>query len=121
MRAISRRLTARPKPLNRKKERMMAQAPRTGIPPAPPATRPPSSAPGADQRQPPHQQVNIHGQPPQPNMAPPEEAPSGLGDNTRAEMEAGRNNLQQYSRRDNAEHEAGRRAIGRGEETNPPE
>jgi hypothetical protein len=37
-----------------------------------------------------------------------------VGDNTRAEMEAGRNNLQQYRRRDDAEHEAGRRAIGRG-------
>jgi hypothetical protein len=35
----------------------------------------------------------------------------GLGDNTLAEMEAGRKNLQHYGDRNNAEHEAGRRAL----------
>jgi hypothetical protein len=100
----------------------MAQPPTyTAIPPAPargtnihgqPNPAPPAQQQGADAPQ--HQrpsQVNIHGQPPQPNMAPPEEAPSGLGDNTMAEMEAGRKNLQQYGDRNNAEHEAGRHVI----------
>jgi hypothetical protein len=83
----------------------MAQPPnRTGIPPAPPPLDPRTG-------QPPPAQVNIHGQPPAPNMAPPESPPEGLGDNTRAEMEAGRKNLSQYRRRDDAEHEAGRAAL----------
>lgn len=55
-------------------------------------------------------------------MAPPVAAQSGLGDNTRAEMEAGRANLAQYNRRDTAEHEAGRRALEqRADRTNPRE
>jgi hypothetical protein len=105
----------------------MAQPPtRTAIPPVPNAPArgvnihgqlnpaPPSQQQEADreQPQPQRQQVNIHGQPPQPNMAPPEEVPSGLGDNTIAEMEAGRKNLQHYGDRNNAEHEAGRQALG---------
>ena len=81
----------------------MAQAPRPGMPPPP-----------VQQQQPPPQrttQVNIHGvAAPQPNMAPDEPEPEGLSDNTRAEMEAGRKNLGQHSRRNDAEHEAGRRA-----------
>jgi hypothetical protein len=78
----------------------MAQAPRPGMPP-PPAQQPVQRT----------TQVNIHGvAAPQPNMAPDEPEPENLGDNTRAEMEAGRKNLQQYGRRSNAEHEAGRRA-----------
>lgn len=102
----------------------MAQQPptRTAIPPAPargtnihgqPNPEPQSQQPEADTEphQPTRQQVNIHGQPPQSNMAPPQEAPSGLGDNTLAEMEAGRKNLQQYGARDTAEHEAGRKAL----------
>ena len=56
-------------------------------------------------------QVNIHGQPPKSHMAPEAKPPSGLGDNTRAEMEAGKANLQQYSKRNDAEHEAGRHAV----------
>lgn len=91
----------------------MAQTPKQGIPPAPPPPNPNS--------QPPLERVNIHGQPPAPNMAPPESPPEGLGDNTRAEMEAGRKNLSQYSRRDNAEHAAGRRAIGRPVDDLPKE
>ena len=104
----------------------MAQPPsRTAIPPAPnspargvnihgqPNPAPPSSQAGEENYQHPanRQQVNIHGQPPQPNMAPEEEPPVGLGDNTLAEMEAGRKNLQHYGDRNNAEHEAGRRAL----------
>jgi hypothetical protein len=95
----------------------MAQPPnRTGIPPAPPTLDPRTG-------QPPPTQVNIHGQAPQPNMAPPENEPEGLGDNTRAEMEAGRKNLTQYRRRDDAEHEAGRRVLAQhaGNTHNPPE
>jgi hypothetical protein len=94
----------------------MAQTPRppqtTGNPqqtqPVPSSERQPQQ--GAPV-QPHSQQVNIHGQPPKPNMAPPEEAPSGLGDNTRAEMEAGKANLAQYAKRNDAEHEAGRKAV----------
>ena len=108
----------------------MAQSPKPGIPSAPPnptdpnagrnihgqPNRPPPSdeeqrALDAANRQPPSSQVNIHGHPPQSHMAPPEEPLSGLGDNTRAEMEAGRRNLQQYTRRNDAEHEAGRAAL----------
>jgi hypothetical protein len=44
-------------------------------------------------------------------MAPPKEAQSGLADNTRAEMDAGKKNLQQYVKRDDAEHEAGRKVL----------
>lgn len=76
----------------------MAQAPqKPAIPSAP--------APAA------RAQVNIHGQAPQPNMAPPDDdiSEEGLGDNTRAEMAAGKANLQKHGRRNNAEHEAGRR------------
>ena len=43
-------------------------------------------------------------------MAPDESEPEGLSDNTRAEMNAGKANLAQYSKRNDAEHEAGRRA-----------
>jgi hypothetical protein len=88
----------------------MAQAPRPGMPPPPAQPQP-------------RQQVNIHGvASPPPNMAPDEPEPEGLSDNTRAEMEAGRKNLGQHSRRNDAEHEAGRRANqqrGGGPETNP--
>jgi hypothetical protein len=91
----------------------MAQPPRQGIPPAPP--------------QDPNAGLNIHGQPnrpqpqtdpvstpgqgPRPNMAPPVGPQSGLGDNTRAEMEAGKKNLEQYTKRDDAEHETGRKVL----------
>jgi hypothetical protein len=43
----------------------------------------------------------------------PEDGPSGLSDNTQAEMEAGRTALDQYDDRNHAEHEAGRRALAR--------
>jgi hypothetical protein len=70
--------------------------------PPPPSQQPPD----------PHQaQVNVEGRPPQPNLFPEDEPPEGLGDNTLAEMEAGRKNLAQYGNRNNAEHEAGRRAV----------
>jgi hypothetical protein len=46
-------------------------------------------------------------------MAPPEDNQSGLADNTRAEMDAGKKNLEQYHRRDDAEHEAGRQLLQR--------
>ena len=116
----------------------MAQPPKQGIPPTASNTNPndpnagrnihgqpnhpaPSEADqaardaeeralAAKNQQPHPGQVNIHGQPPRPHMAPSEEAPSGLGDNTRAEMDAGRANLQQYAKRNDAEHEAGRHA-----------
>jgi hypothetical protein len=104
----------------------MAQTPRQGIPPAPPTDpnagrnihgqpNPPPDPnrpdPSQHEGQPQPGQVNIHGQGPRPNMAPPEEPLSGLADNTRAEMEAGKNNLRQYTRRDDAEHEAGRKVL----------
>lgn len=102
----------------------MAQTPKPGIPPDPNAgrnihgqpnpppdpNRPEISPP--EQRQPPPSQVNIHGQGPRPNMAPPTEDQKGLADNTRAEMDAGKKNLEQYTKRDNAEHEAGRHTLG---------
>ena len=109
----------------------MAQPPRTGIPPAPPpdpnAGRNIHGQPNYQQPQqgnpnaPQPGQVTMHGQPPAPNMAPPEEAPEGLGDNTRAEMEAGRRNLSQYRRRDDAEHEAGRAALAQRAGNRPQE
>ena len=118
----------------------MAQPPKQGIPPAPPnltthqdpnagrnihgqPNHPDQSeadkaardaedrALAAKNQQPQPGQVNIHGQPPKAHMAPEAKPPSGLGDNTRAEMEAGKANLQQYSKRNDAEHEAGRHAI----------
>lgn len=50
----------------------------------------------------------------------PADAPKGLGDNTYAEMEAGKKNLAQYFKRDDDEHEAGRQAVQRhAEKTNP--
>jgi hypothetical protein len=82
----------------------MAQAPvaRPGIPPAQPPAQPPAA----------RTQVNIHGVAPEPNMAPPDDTPEEtLGDNTRAEMTAGKKNLDHYSKRNNAEHEAGQRAV----------
>jgi hypothetical protein len=114
----------------------MAQPPRQGIPPAPPdpnagrnihgqpnprpdPNRPPNQPPEQGQPQP--GQVNIHGQGPQPNMAPPpEDNQSGLADNTRAEMEAGKKNLQQYTKRDDAEHEAGRKVLQQHADRNLP-
>lgn len=83
----------------------MAQAPKQGIPPAPPVD--------------PNAGKNIHGQPnyptpgqpPQSNMAPPTEGLSGLAARTKEEMEAGKKNLQQYFQRDDAEHEAGRKLL----------
>ena len=112
----------------------MAQPPKQGIPPAPPdpnagknihgqpnhpdqseadraAREAEDRALAEKNRQPQPGQVNIHGRPPTPNMAPTAEPPSGLGDNTRAEMEAGKANLAQYSKRNDDEHEAGRHAI----------
>ena len=106
----------------------MAQPPKPAIPPDPNAGRnihgqpnqPPNSDPeghpqGAQGVTGPHpatrEQVNIHGQAPKAHMAPTEEPPSGLGDNTRAEMDAGKANLAQYSKRNDAEHEAGRHAV----------
>jgi hypothetical protein len=96
----------------------MAQPPsKTAIPPAPsrgtnihgePNPQPTTQA--AQTQQQPLERVNIHGQPPQADMAPPEEAQEGLGDNTKAEMAAGKANLKQYSKRDDAEHAAGRHA-----------
>jgi hypothetical protein len=56
------------------------------------------------------QQVNIHGQPPAPNMAPDEPEVEGLSDNTKAEMAAGQKVLGQRRQRDDDEHAAGRRA-----------
>jgi hypothetical protein len=107
----------------------MAQPPRQGIPPAPPQDpnagrnihgqpnpRPDPNRPDpspTEEAQPQPGQVNIRGQGPRPNMAPPEDNQSGLADNTRAEMDAGRQNLQQYNRRDDAEHEAGRQLLQR--------
>jgi hypothetical protein len=44
-------------------------------------------------------------------MAPPQDSQSGLADNTRAEMEAGKTNLKQYTKRDDAEHEVGRKVL----------
>ena len=90
----------------------MAQAPQKPATPPPTAPQQRSAIPPAPQQQPAaRQQVNIHGMvAPQPNMAPDEPEPEGLSDNTRAEMAAGRKNLGQHSRRNNAEHEAGRRA-----------
>jgi hypothetical protein len=97
----------------------MAQPPsKTAIPPAPsrgtnihgqPNSQP-SSTQDVTQTQQPLERVNIHGQPPQADMAPPEETQEGLGDNTKAEMAAGKANLKQYSKRDDAEHAAGRHA-----------
>jgi hypothetical protein len=89
----------------------MAQPPKQAIPPAPPTD--------------PNAGKNIHGQPntppnpnsteaghgPQPDMAPPENAPKGLADNTRAEMEAGKKHLEQHAHRHDAEHETGRKVI----------
>jgi hypothetical protein len=92
----------------------MTQPPsKTAIPPAPsrgtnihgePNPQPTTQA--AQTQQQPLERVNIHGQPPQADMAPPEEAQEGLGDNTKAEMA----NLKQYSKREDAEHAAGRHA-----------
>lgn len=107
----------------------MAQPPRTGIPPAPPndpnAGRNihglPNQRPDPD-RDTGNERVNVQGRPPQPDMAPPANAPKGLGDNTKAEMEAGKTNLKQYDKRDDEEHAAGKNAIGRGDkDTNPQE
>ena len=98
----------------------MAQAPTrtSGIPPDPNAGKnihgqPNYPAPGV--------KTNVPGQPPQSDMAPPEEASEGLGDNTRAEMDAGKKNLAQYSKRNDAEHQAGQRAIGRSSPKEQPQ
>ena len=88
----------------------MAQAPRPGLPPDPNAGKNIHGQPNVPASR---VQTTIPGQPPQANMAPPEEISEEISDNTRAEMEAGRNNVAQRIERDNAEHEAGRRAIGR--------
>jgi hypothetical protein len=91
----------------------MAQAPtKSAIPPAPARGTNIHGQPNPPPPSPPLEQINIQGQPPESNMAPPEddEPQAGLGDNTRAEMAAGRANLAQYDKRNNAEHEAGRHA-----------
>jgi hypothetical protein len=51
-------------------------------------------------------------------MAPPQDSQSGLADNTRAEMEAGKTNLKQYTKRDDAEHEAGRKVLQQHQDRN---
>ena len=90
-----------------------------GAPPPEPQQAPPPPPP--PQHAPPSQ-VNIHGQPPRPNMAPAPATPkTGIGANTRAEMEAGAANLAQYKDRDKAEHEAGRRNINPGQTDEQPE
>lgn len=83
----------------------MAQAPKQGIPPVP--DRDPNAGKNI------HGQPNYPtpGQPPHPNMAPSAADQSGLPDSIKAEMEAGKRNLQQYTQRDDAEHEAGRKLL----------
>jgi hypothetical protein len=90
----------------------MAQSPKSGIPPSPDPNAG-RNIHGQPNLPDPPSQVNVPGQPPQPNMALPPNTPSGLADNTNAEMEAGRHNLKQYLRRDDAEHEAGRAVLQR--------
>jgi hypothetical protein len=99
----------------------MAQAPRQGIPPAPPTdpnagrnihgqpNQPPD--PNRPENPNPNREGSLPGQGPRPNMAPPQGPQSGLADNTKAEMEAGKKNLEQYVKRDDAEHEAGRKIL----------
>jgi hypothetical protein len=85
----------------------MAQAPRPGLPPDPNAGKNIHGQPNVPASR---VQTTIPGQPPQANMAFDDSEPEGLSDNTRAEMNAGKANLAQYSKRNDAEHEAGRRA-----------
>jgi hypothetical protein len=98
----------------------MAQPPKQGIPPNPNhphgtnihgQPNPPPDQGTPDPKQPQPASVNIHGRPPESNMAPPADTPKGVGDNTRAEMDAGKKNLDQYKKRDDAEHEAGRHEV----------
>jgi hypothetical protein len=100
----------------------MAQPP-VRTPASPPTQGRQSAVPAAQQ-----QQVNIHGQPPQPNMAPDEPVLEGLSDNTKAEMDAGKKVLGQRRQRDDAEHTAGKKHLephaarqGQRQGAKPPE
>jgi hypothetical protein len=73
-------------------------------------TPPPAAAPS----KPPPAQVNIHGIPPKPNMAPlPEPNEEIVNDATQAEMSAGKKALDVYRQRTEAEHAYGKKAIAR--------
>jgi hypothetical protein len=73
----------------------------------------PAAAPVAPPAAP--MRVNIHGIPPQPNMAPaPVEIDKDvMNDATMAEVEAGKTALAAYSKRTQAEHEYGKKSIAR--------
>jgi hypothetical protein len=63
-------------------------------------------------------QVNIHGQPPREDMAPPPPSDDTiLTDATKAEMAAGKKNLEQYEDKTQAEMAYGRRQV---DARNPP-
>jgi hypothetical protein len=109
----------------------VAQTPKQGIPPAPaaPPTDPnagknihgqPNYQPPPPQSDAQPGQVDLEGTGPRPDMASPPNAPTAFADNTRAEMDAGRANLRQYSRRDDAEHEAGRKTLQHHADRNLP-
>jgi hypothetical protein len=90
----------------------MAQAPRPN-PLHGAAHVAPSAAPPVAPA-PPGTQVNIHGIPPKPNMAPlPEVDEATVNDATLAEMEAGKKALGVYQQRTDAEHAYGKKAIAR--------
>jgi hypothetical protein len=90
----------------------MAQAPRPN--PLHGATHvAPSAAPPVAPA-PPGAQVNIHGIPPKPNMAPlPEMDEENVNDATMAEMQAGKEALAVYAKRTQAEHDYGKKLIDR--------
>lgn len=89
--------------------------PKDLTPPTPPKAAPPSAAPkAAPPPSPAPAQVNIHGIPPAPNMAPAADTNmAGISDSTREEMMAGIDSLDKHDARHNAEHEAGRKALER--------
>ena len=63
---------------------------------------------------PPVRQVNMHGIPPMPNMAPTVVPPTeAMNEATEAEMAAGKEALKLWGQRANAEHEYGQKAVAR--------
>lgn len=79
----------------------------TAPPAAPRPAAPPTIAP------PQTTQVNIHGIPPSPHMAPEPPSTEGLSEWTKAEMETGKKALEAYKQRGQAELAAGQQAIAR--------
>jgi len=91
----------------------VAQPPRPNLLHGATHVAPPPAAPPTPSK-PPSAQVNIHGIPPKPNMAPPPVIDEEIvNDATFAEMEAGKTALSMYEARAGAEHAYGQKSIAR--------